>query len=138
MLRAIALLIAAAICTSAFAQVQQQDPFAEQYRREQVARYYEARAAYRKHIRYLYFAAGCKVFTMEIHLIRLVLLEDRNIVSAANRAQLQDGKGIAEAKQAAIQEGRQQASEPNACNYWHEHPDEVYSLRRSAETAIID
>ncbi len=98
------------------------DPYAAQSRHERTIAYQRERGDYDMQVRVLNFAVGCRVIGAD---------EAGPPVAAAGAALAREGRrlGIADTidalTSAAAQAGRQRATQPNACHYWHDHPDAV-------------
>ncbi len=98
------------------------DAYAAQSQSERTAAYQKARADYDLQVRVLNFAAGCKVIGEQ---------DAGPPTAAAEAALLRDGKrlGMSDDLDAltstAREAGLKRAAQPNACHYWHDHPDAV-------------
>lgn len=84
-------------------------------------------------VRVAYFAFGCKVFMtvaatqsegfMQVVVAGMWNSLGRPIVTAAELA-------------AAKANGAARAANPAGCQYWHEHPEDVYQIRQAARAAF--
>jgi len=85
-------------------------------------------------VRNAYFAAGCKVFTSDAEVLPLVAHELDALTEEAAAHGINDVK-LQEELKAAGQDGATQAQQPGACDYWQEHPDAAFAVRRAVREA---
>jgi hypothetical protein len=87
------------------------------------------------HVRYFYFAVGCKVVvgTNVLGVKAIIVSEMRSIWRPSGWP----GDAVAAEIRAATQEGLARSSELSACDYWHDHPDEVHELRQMTARAAM-
>lgn len=115
------------------AQQSNADPYADAVAEAARAHYQERRKSALAAVRLVYFAAGCKVFPNPQDADLFVGTEARNLQFDSVRF---SDQGLWQAFRDAASDGFAQASRSGGCEYWHEHPDEVYQLRRAAEAAL--
>lgn len=117
---------------------QQTDPYAEGFRNQSFEHYRQKMDSYLNLVRNLYFADGCSVFVQKgADAYRIyyptyyqLLLEGVEITGHDVAKQLFDQT------EAAKRDGRARASQPGGCDYWHQHPEAVYQMRRAAGIAM--
>jgi hypothetical protein len=137
-----ALAVASILCcgtTKTLSQpAQQTDPYANSYRQQQVARYNQELDAYLNLVRTLYFADGCNVFEAKADAYLLYFPSyDQLLTKGALITRHSVQNQLFDQTQAAIRDGRARASQPGACEYWHQHPEEVYQMRQVASVARL-
>jgi len=110
------------------------DPYANGQRQEATARYVTARKNFLDKVQVLYFAFGCKVFDMEAQFWQLFSNEESSLGDQMTHENITDST-LRELEQKARQSGANMALKPGGCDYWHNNPDAVYSLREEAGIA---
>ena len=112
------------------------DPYADAYANARRTHYEQTREAYFGFLRNLFFAAGCKVVTADA-LVALISAEYDVVVREAVASGLfPDKKLLSIDVQAFRRDGVARASGASACDYWHQHPEAVFAVRKAAEGAI--
>jgi len=125
-------LIAVAVALTAVlpaANAQQADPPKQTLSAKLKQKYLEQRAKFVRHVKDVYFAAGCKILTSEagIHSLTgrdsyLTYVQEQTILDLKDE----------ELVQAAKQEGLNRAAKPGECNYYRRHPEAAEAMRRAA------
>jgi hypothetical protein len=113
---------------------QQTDPYADSYQQQATAHFRQELDGLSNTIHNLNFALGCKVLTQQVQISRLIAGPVRALIEKAIQNGV-DAVQIHNQLQEAARGGLALASEVGACDYWKQHPDEVYALRRAVETA---
>ena len=108
------------------------DPYADQYEKDKVEHYKQHRSAFLESIQKLYFAVGCKVLPDEGSILPFVNAKSTLLNYEALNSHLVDDK-VSGMMRGAAHTGMDQSSQPGACDYWHQHPDEVFRLRQVVE-----
>jgi len=96
--------------------------------------YKQSRALAVDAVRNAYFAAACKVFASDAEVLPLVSHELDALIEEAKAHGINDAK-LQEELTAAGQDGASQAQRPGACDYWEQHPDAVFAVRRAVREA---
>lgn len=130
-----AAVVAILVIHPAFAQQNTSDPYAQEYRDALVGKHNELKSDTLNSVAYLYFAIGCKVLPNAY--------EANPLIGDMEQDLLQDGANIQVAEpdifgavEKAKRTGLSRSQEMNACNYWRDHPDEVFKVRRLTHAAI--
>ena len=108
------------------------DPYADQYEKDKMEHYKQHRSAFLESIQKLYFAVGCKVFPDEGSIMPFVNAKSAFLHYEALNSHLVDDK-VSGLMRGSAHAGMDQASQPSACDYWHQHPDEVFRMRQIVE-----
>lgn len=122
------------------------DPYANDYAKganahmkQEKSRYTQERDAFFDQVRIFHFAIGCKVFGERPGIIIGLLTKGNEYLE-----QKYSGIYIQERQTGLLQkllvaaqnEGLARASQAGACDYWHQHPEAIYELRRAATDAL--
>jgi hypothetical protein len=137
--RCAAVLLAGTIQVSA-QPVQQQDPYADSYRSQQVQRYNQEVDALLDLVRQLYYADGCGVFGRlngGAYLLYYPSYDRLYVRSAKIFGNGNHFRPLYDQIEVAKREGRARAAQPGKCDYWQQHPDKVYELRQAALAATM-
>lgn len=118
------------VATSGVASAQQADPYANAAQEERLRQYKALREDYLKQVEYLYWAYGCQVLPNECNIAPVL-----NGIAAGMDETIID-MHVAGMRADAARRGMAKASGPGGCAYWHDHPDEVVSVRQRAQAAI--
>lgn len=108
---------------------QQKDPYVDSYRQQQSEREKQKRNEFLSAVERFGFASACKIFrTAEgMHVVALAFARSSSLYM--------EGSQFLRIIQNAKAAGLAQAARPGGCDYWHQHPEEVYQLRQLEWTA---
>jgi hypothetical protein len=109
----------------------QADPYADAYAREQAKDSAQRLKTFEEAIENIYFAVGCRVFPNGAYVAALVGALAQPLIYSGI-----DVQGPGGAADVATQAGLKLALIPGKCDFWKDHPEIVYELRKEAETAI--
>jgi hypothetical protein len=115
-------------------EVSDQDPYANDYSKSLKSTYEALRSSILDEVKTLYFAVGCKVFPSEMYVIQLVNDKSEYLIQEAVSNQI-DFRQNPDLIRKAASNGMSLASQPGACDYWHQHPDAVFDIRQEAGSA---
>jgi uncharacterized protein YecT (DUF1311 family) len=107
---------------------QQADPYANDYRQTLIAAYYRERATFLSNTRYYYLAAGCKAID-----VAWPITADESQMLGRSFLRLPAefvDKSLQQEMEQAMRDGTAQSRNAGACDYFHEHPDQVVILRQ--------
>jgi hypothetical protein len=96
--------------------------------------YKQNRALAMSTVRNAYFAVGCKIFTSDEEVLPLVAQKLSALNEEAKAHGITDVK-LQEELNAAGHDGVTQAQRSGACDYWEQHPEAVFALRRAVREA---
>jgi hypothetical protein len=112
------------------------DPYAGEQREARNATFERARDAFLSNVEDLYFAVGCKVFKSEFDVSILISHEADSVALQADSYQSSDAADFVERINKAKRYGLAIAATTGKCDYWHNHPEAVESIRLEAEAAM--
>ncbi len=100
--------------------------------------YVQIRTAFLNRVTKIYFAIGCKALPGgEFGAIPLINYEGMPLIKESLSRKLMDPKLHVMVSNAGFT-GLAQAAKDGQCGYWHQHEEELASLRHEAETAWND
>lgn len=111
------------------------DPYADDYNKNKIAHHNKRHAIFLKQVTYIYFAVGCEVFSNEGAVLPLLNSMATQVVNEDIADNIAPSGDTTPSKDAAAA-GMKKSTNPNACDYWHKHPEEVYKLRQLADLAM--
>jgi hypothetical protein len=114
----------------------EQDPYAEAYRSQKLQRYNEERDSYLTMVFNLYFALGCKVFPDETTVMPLLGIEYRSFFNGNLELAANEVQSITAMTKTKALAGREMAAQPDACDYFKQHPEKVLAFRKAAQAAM--
>jgi hypothetical protein len=123
------------LASVAFAQQRSDDPYGEQYRASVLAQHSELKSRTMDDISYVFFAAGCKVVPNEGFVLPLVNDMIQSLIQEGAQDQIADERLPISIKEAEDL-GLSRSHNPGACAFWHDHPREVFKVRRLIDEAM--
>jgi hypothetical protein len=114
---------------SSTCRAQQPDPYANEFRQQQIQHQSEQRTKLMETMKVIYFASICSVFKTAIGptAINSMMAAQFQLNMPANQflALEKEAKAVALARKSS-----------GGCDYWHQHPEEIYRLRQLEWNAV--